>query len=114
MPFAIDEEKMQTDIARMKPGSKPLVAMDPAKPPIKTIPHMEFPMVVYKHPKEPFKKIEHRNAHHEIVEVETLPAEHLTRIVNDKRELEAATKEGWVRKPFIAPANPDPNAGLYE
>jgi len=114
MPFAIDEEKMQTDISKMKPGSTPLMALDPAKPPTKVIPHMEFPMVLYKHPKEPYKKIEHRNAHHELVEVETIPAEHMTKIVNDKRELEVATKEGWTRKPFIAAPLPDPNAGLYE
>lgn len=113
MPFAIDEDKMQHDLTKLKPGQTPLVSLDPAKPPLKTIPHMEFPMVVYKHPKEPFKKIEHRNAHHELVEVETVAAEHLTKIVNDKRELEAAIKEGWQRKPFIAPPNPDPNAGLY-
>lgn len=75
---------------------------------------MEFPRVVYKWPKEPFRKVIHRNAQHEIVEEEIIPADHLTRVVADKKELESAQKEGWVIKPYIAPPLPDPNAHLYE
>ena len=114
MPFAIDEDRMITDPTKRKPGIEPLASLDPAKPPVKQIPHMEFPRVVYKHPAEPFKKIEHRNAHHEVVDVETVPAEHLTRVVADEKELKRAIAEGWVTKPYVPQAPPDPNAELYD
>jgi len=75
---------------------------------------MEFPRVVYKHPREPFRKIEHRNTQHEVVDIETVPSEHMTRLVADEKELKKAIAEGWVLKPYIAPALPDLNADLYE
>lgn len=111
-PFTIDEAKMQ---GKTKPGedSTILVSLDPHKPPVVPIPHMDFPRVVYQHPLEPFKTIEHRNARHELVDEEIVVAEHLTRIVADKKELEKAIKEGWVLEPYIPPPLPDPNAGLY-
>ena len=113
MPFAIDEEKMVTDPLQAKPGAQPLVQLDPAKPPVKVIPHLEFPRIVYKHPKEPFYKVEHRNAQREVVDVEFRPAEHKTLKVNDAKELAAALKEGWVKEPYIAPEAKDPNSDLY-
>jgi hypothetical protein len=112
-PFAIDEDRLTTDPAKIKPGVQPLASLDPAKPPVKSIAHLEFPRCVYKHPNEPFRKIEHRNAHHELVNVETVPSEHLSKVVNDKKELDAALKEGWVKEPYIPEAPPDPNAALY-
>lgn len=107
-PFAIDEAKMQQGSAEQ------ILSLDPAKPPVKSIPHMEFPRVVYKHPREPFLTIEHRNAKHELVELETVPAEHLTRVVADKAELDRALDEGWVKEPYLAKAPPDPNAHVYD
>jgi len=111
-PFTIDEEKMQ---GKAKPGedSTILVSLDPHKPPVISIPHMDFPRVVYKHPLEPFRTIEHRNARHELVEEEIVASEHLTRSVADQKELEKALKEGWTLKPYIPPTLPDPNADLY-
>lgn len=82
--------------------------------PVIQIPHMEFPRVVYLHPKEPWRKIEHRNKLHEIVDVETVPAEHLTRSVADAKELAAAIKDGWLKDPYVTPPMPDPNANLYK
>jgi hypothetical protein len=109
-PFAIDESRMQS-----APGSgMQLVSLDPSKPPVKQIPHMEFPRVVYKHPKEPFKIVVHRNQNHEIVEEERIPAEHLTKTVNDAKELAAALKDGWVKEPYLPQAPEDPNASLYD
>ena len=70
--------------------------------------------MVYKHPKEKFRTILHRNTRHEVVEEEIVPNEHLTRVVADKEELERAQKEGWVLKPFIASAPPDPTANIYD
>lgn len=82
--------------------------------PVRNIPILEFPRVVYKHPKEPYFRKEHRNKEHEIVDVEMLPAEALSRVVGDEAELKAALAEGYVKDPYIAPAPPDPNAHLYE
>lgn len=113
MPFAVDEDRMITDPSKAKPGVQPLASLDPANPPTKQIPHMEFPRVLYKHPKEAYKKVEHRNAQHEVVHVELVPAEHLTKVVADKKEMDAAIKQGWVIQPFIAPPPPDPNENLY-
>lgn len=108
-PLAVDEEKMRT-----------LEKLDLSKPqgypgglPVKVIPHAEFPRILYKHPKEPFRKIEHRNAQHEVVDVETVPTEHLTRQVSEE-ELTQALKEGWVKEPYIPKPAPDPLAHLYE
>ncbi|HZW05389.1 MAG TPA: hypothetical protein VFF58_00645 [Candidatus Nitrosotalea sp.] len=111
-PFAVDEDRMQSKVV---PGqdAPPLLSLDPHKPPTKSIPHMEFPRVVYKHPLEPFTTIEHRNARHELVEEEVVATTHLTRTVADKKELELALKEGWVLAPYIAPPLPDRRAGLY-
>lgn len=113
MPFAIDEAKMQ---GKPEPGqdSQVLVSLDPHKPPTKVIPHMDFPRIVYKHPVEPFRVIEHRNARHELVEEEIVPTEHLTMRVENKVELDKALKAGWVVEPFVAPALPDPNDALYD
>lgn len=134
-PFAIDNEKMS-------PTSQTRVlSLDPAKPPTKPIPHMEFPRVVYKHPNEPFLVVEHRNTKHELVEEEIVPAEHLSKLVMCReheieleqaakqvparevliiacRKCEAALKEAlaesWVLKPYMPEAVPDKRAALYE
>lgn len=123
-PLAIDESKMQ-------PGSfgvSPLLSLDPAKPPTKSIPHYHFPLAVYKHPVEKFVTILHRNAKHELVEEEIVPAEHLTRVIacpehanggpkaceRCQSELQKALEEGWVEEPYIPEAPPDPKARLYE
>lgn len=113
MPFAIDEDKMQS---KPTPGqdSQVLVALDPHHPPVKSIPHLEFPRAVYKHPLEPFTTIEHRNARHELVEEEIIPTEHLTRVVADEKELKAAVADGWELKPYVPKAPPDSKAHLYD
>lgn len=108
MPFEIDE-------AKMKQGSADqILSLDPAKPPTRFIPHAEYPRVVYKHPREPFTVIEHRNAKHELVEEETVPAEHISKLVNDAKDLEKALAEGWVKEPYLPKVAPDRNAGLYD
>ncbi|HWH56110.1 MAG TPA: hypothetical protein VN682_00695 [Terriglobales bacterium] len=109
MPYTVDVEKMSD-----RPGKPAIPSMDPAKPPVKAIPFMEFPKVVYMHPKEAYRVVIHRNAQHEIVEQEHIPSEHLTRVVADAKELTAALKEGWVKQPYIAQPPPDPNAHLYD
>lgn len=140
MPSTIDNDMLSSTpeaAARLAGrGVTPLVTLDPTKPPVKQIPHMDFPVIVYKHPKEPFRKVEHRNQMREIVQVEMVANEHLTRkvacldhldklpSVNDNftvtpckncaAALKQATSDGWELKPYIPMAAPDPMAGVYE
>jgi hypothetical protein len=81
--------------------------------PVKQIPYLEFPRVVYMHPNEPFETIEHRNDKFEVVSTDTIPTEALTKTVNNEAELKAAMKDGWVKEPYIPKAAPTRNAGLY-
>ncbi len=112
-PLTIDEDRMQS---KPIPGQDTsiVLSLDPHHPPTKVIPHLEFPKVVYKHPLEPFRTIEHRNARHELVEEEVVATEHLTMKVENKAELEKALKAGWVLEPYIPQTPPDPTESLYE
>jgi hypothetical protein len=94
--------------------------MDLSKPPglpggipVKVIPHSDYPRIVYKHPNQPFRKVEHRNLQHEVVEVETVPTEHLTLQVENQEAFEKALADGWVKEPYIPKAPPNPVAELY-
>ena len=116
-PFAVDIERFQKDTVR---GPK-IEVLDLSKPagqsggvPIMHIPHVEFPKVVYKHPSEPYERVEHRNAMHEIVDIELVPTQHLTKSVGTSQELEEALAEGWVGEPYIMKAPPDKRAALYD
>ena len=110
MPFTVDEVQLN-DKKRYDVSAAP---NSPSGLPMKQIPHLEFPRVVYRHPTEPYKIIIHRNAQHEIVQEERVPAEHLTRSIADAKELAQALKDGWVKEPYVIPAMPDPNANLYD
>jgi hypothetical protein len=81
--------------------------------PVRQIPHREYPRVVYMHPTRPHKEVVHRNAQHEIVEVEKVPTEHISKLVQNEEELQAALKEGWRKEAYVAPVVPDPDADLY-
>lgn len=108
-PFAIDEDrfKTQTSLDMSRPPNTPQGL------PLKQIPVLDFPRVLYKHPVKPFRKVQHRNTKHEVVEEEFVAAEHLTCAVNNKDEMEAKLKEGWVKHPYIQQPLPDPDASLY-
>lgn len=80
--------------------------------PVRQIPHLEFPRVMYMHPNEPLQEIQHRNDKFELVGTEVVPTEHLTKVVNDEAELQAAIAEGWVKEPYIPQAAPK-SPGLY-
>lgn len=107
-PLAIDEAKMQQG------SNEQILSLDPAKPPTKFIPHAEYPRALYKHPREPFRTIEHRNNKHELVDEEVVPNEHLVRVVADEAEMERALTEGWVKEAYIPETPPDPTASIYE
>jgi hypothetical protein len=81
--------------------------------PVEQIPFLEFPRVVYMHPNEPFETIEHRNDKFEVVSTDTIPTEHLTKVVHNETELKAAMEEGWVKEPYVPKAAPPRNSGLY-
>jgi hypothetical protein len=82
--------------------------------PVRQIPHREFPCIVYKHPNEPFRTIEHRNTNFEVVGTEVVQTEALTKKVENQGELEAALADGWVRELYVPKPLPDPTAHLYE
>jgi hypothetical protein len=81
--------------------------------PVRQIPHRDFPRVVYLHPLKPTREIENRNEKHELVHLETVPTEHLTRVVQDEAELKAALAEGWVKEPYIPKPIRNPEEDLY-
>lgn len=110
MPFAIDEEKFKDRLSLdMSQPHNPATGI-----PVKQIPILEYPRLVYKHPSEPFKTVLHRNAKHEIVHEEIVPTEHIYKRIENQKELAIALKEGWVEKPYIAPPLPDADAHLYK
>lgn len=88
MPFEIDSEALD---------SPNLKVLDIQHPPTKSIPHMEFPRMIYLHPVDKTK-------------------EHRTKIVHSKTELEAATKQGWKLAAHVPEAPPDAEieAGEFE
>lgn len=67
MPYAIDEEKLNSPNMKM---------LDINNPPLKQIPYQPFPKMVYLHPKDKTK-------------------EHKFKVVQDQHELDQALKQGW-------------------
>lgn len=79
MPFEVDTDILES------PNTK---VLDINKPPMRAIPHQEFPRMVYLHPKDKQKE------HHAV-------------LVQDKKELEAAMKKGYKLQPHIPVVPPD-------
>lgn len=109
MPQTIDDERfkkqMTFDVSAPQGSATGI--------PMKQIPHLEFPRVVYKHPLEPFRIIVHRNNKFEVVGEEAVPTEHISLVVADKDALKKALAEGYDLKPYIPQAPPDPDEHLY-
>ena len=104
MSFTVDEEKLNGTDARQ---TGKIVSMDPAHPPVKSIPFMEYPRVVYKHPKEPFQGCrapQHaarncsRRAHF------LLSTSQKWRWSTKRNSERVALKDGWVKEPYVAEA----------
>lgn len=91
MPKTVDEEA----IAKA-------TSMDLSKPPVKEIPHNEFPRMVYKHPKSPTRTVR------EVVAGQwteyVVLTEHAVKVVGDQKELDRAIKDGFVVKPYVVAA----------
>lgn len=122
MPFTINEEaaKQQQflnvmrdqEVARQKPDGKWQATMGGGLP-VKQIPHLAFPKVVYMHPNEPYQEIQHRNDRFEVVSTDFVPTEHLTKVVQNDAELRAALAAGWVEQPYLPQAPPMKQDNLY-
>lgn len=121
MPFTIHEEaakkQLNWNISRPQEAVPEVLPQNFAGTPggglpVKYIPQLEFPRVLYMHPNEPLQEVEHRNDKFELVGTEVLPTEHLTKVVNDEAELNAAVDEGWLKDPYIPKAAPK-TPGLY-
>jgi hypothetical protein len=137
MPYAIHEEaaRIQMNLNVSQPQE---VVPDPLPEkwqstgnrglPVRLIPHLEFPIVLYLHPRRPFVEILHRNTNHEIIDREQIPTEHLTRIfVCDahaktggpkecaacQKMLAEALAEGWRREPYIPQKPEKADSDLY-
>jgi hypothetical protein len=125
MPFTLDEEAAKKQLQLNIMRGQEAVPREPNGTlregwsgtisgglPVRQIPHLEFPRVVYLHPNDPFQEIEHRNDRYELVGTEVVPTEHLTKIVNNDAELTAALDEGWLKEPYIPKSAPK-SPGLY-
>jgi hypothetical protein len=135
-PFAIHEEAMkkQHSMNIMRPQEQ--VPVDLPQNfggtmsqgiPVKQIAHADFPRIVYMHPNEPTKVVEHRNDRFEVVGTEVVQTEHLTKKVACaahldsgvakceacEKALKEAIAEGWVKEPYIPKPLPKADAGLY-
>lgn len=78
MPFALDQDKLDSPDLKM---------LDIGHPPSRSIPHQEYPKMVYLHPKDKTK-------------------EHLPKIVANAEELEAAKVQGFRTAPHVPVAPP--------
>lgn len=122
MPFEINEEAFRK-ATEINLGNPQEVVVDPLPAnwsgtklrglPVRQIPFLEFPRVVYMHPNEPFRTVEHRNADQELVHREQVATEHLSKTVATEEELKAALEEGWVKEPYIPTPPPKKDVGLY-
>lgn len=126
MPFTIDDEaaKKQMQLNIMRPQEAVPRQSDGSLRegwsgtmsgglPVKQIPHLEFPRVIYRHPNEPYVEIKHKNDRHEIVSTEYVATEHQTKAVRNEAELKAALAQGWVKEPYIPETPPSDNDDLY-
>lgn len=122
MPFTINEEAAKSqqflnvmnpqEVARQKPDGAWQSTMGGGLP-VKQIPHMEFPLVLYKHPKKAFREIVHRNDRFEVVSTDLVPTEHLTKHVHNETELKEALAKGWRKEPYIPQAPPRDEDDIY-
>ena len=104
MPFAIDDEAI-----------KAKQSLDINSPPLKSIPFQEYPRLVYKHPKRPFRQVERKDAAGNTVEVTYVPSEHKYRSVANEAEFKQALAEGWRTDPYVPKGGvPDPLDELYD
>lgn len=74
--------------------------------PMKQIPHMEFPKMVYMPPKQAWKPMIVMADGHGNKEWQWVANEARTLVVKDDKELKHALGKGWQEKPYIAPEMP--------
>ena len=103
MPFTIDQEALKTQT--MLDTSRPQGTQGGL--PVKAIPFLTYPRCVYRHPKEPFRTIIHRNAMREIVDREVVLTEAEVHVCQNEHEFKAKLKQGWVPEPYLPPVETD-------
>lgn len=86
MPYAVDEEKLSK-----------AQSLDLGAPPVKSIPFAEFPKMVYDLKRSKPGRIVARVVNSHDVE-EHIEPKLVTKLVNDKKELDAALKAGYSEK----------------
>lgn len=91
MPFAIDEDEIKTKLT-----------LDLGKPPVKSIPHADYPRMIYMHPKSPTR------IHREIILGQWVESvvlnEHKIKVVENEKEFAQALKAGWSKDPYVPQA----------
>lgn len=136
MPYTIHTQAMKKQMFWNQSRPQEVVQKDLAENwngtpgqglPVIEIPHFDFPCVVYKHPRRPFRQIEHRNDNFEVVGTERIPTEHKTKTVccdahkaggpkeckECNKALDALLAKGWTETPYIPKAVPKPDEDLY-
>jgi hypothetical protein len=126
LPYTIDEEAAKKQMSLNITRGQEVVPRQPNGSlrdgwmgtvngglPVKEIPFLDFPRVIYLHPNRPFREIEHRDTNHQLVDKELVATDHMTKVINTEAELKAALADGWQTKPYI-PAAPEKKDGdLY-
>jgi hypothetical protein len=74
--------------------------------PLRDIPHMEFPRVIYLHPKRPYKRMYLPVDGHGNKEWVWIANEPTSKKVANDEELKKALKQGFELKPYIIPEAP--------
>jgi len=103
MPFEVDTEAL--DKAKV---------LDISKPPLRQIPHLEYPKVIYLWPKEPFKLVRVKNDRGEVVEEYKEATTHKAMKVENKEEMEKQLSKGWRKEPYLPKEVPDDDYPVYE
>ncbi len=98
MPFEIDTEAMDK-----------LKVLDRSHPPLRAIPHLEFPKCIYLWPKKPFRTVKVKNDRGEIVEQYQEATQAKSKTVFTKAEMDKELKVGWRKEPYMAAVVPDPD-----
>jgi hypothetical protein len=93
MPYTIDFEKFSD------PGFR-AGSMDLGNPPVKPIPHQEFPRVIYNHKRSYGPRInQFRDERTGAISETHIPATVISKTVLSQDELDAALEQGWDLKP---------------
>lgn len=104
-PAQIISERV-LDSGEIVPGKVIPARTVPGTIPVRDIPHMEFPKIVYKHPTKAYKRMYLPVDGHGNKDWQWVPQEATTRKVANEEEFKAALKQGFQAKNYVMPAEP--------